>query len=155
MVKTKDRPLQIVEGAPVGDGFSTCIDCGVKLDEDTTGRRFVRLGARSHVKIIRIPTGEAPVRVRRAWVGLVLPCDPVMGYSPSGEKGVISERFIKSRIGVSVLQSDAIEALEKAGRHEAARYWKKLGYPRYTEGENCFGFGQREVRVLKPQKKSK
>ncbi len=152
MKQVKDRPLPIMEGAGVGDGFSTCYFCGVKLDEDTTGREHIRPSPKSHVKIVRTPAGEAPLKIRREWLGLILPCDPVMGLPEGRERGAISGKPIRPRIGVSVLQSDAIAALERACRHKAVRYWKKHGYPRYTEGDDCFGFAEGEVQVLKPPK---
>jgi hypothetical protein len=93
------------------------------------------------IKIIKVPAGDAPEWVRAAWVGLVLPCDPFVGYAEKPDKGVVTLRETKGRKGRSyaVVQKDAIEILSKSNP-DAAKWWLSCGFPKFTPGEDRFGF---------------
>lgn len=82
--------------------------------------------AMQRIKIIGVPTGEAPQDIREAWVGLVL---PTLGASePSGmEAGVLGGEASPENLGgYHVLAGDAVEALRHAGKGEAANWWDDL-----------------------------
>jgi len=93
------------------------------------------------VKIVRTPDGEAPVRVREEWVGVIL---PVIGMSASSGKGVISGKDTDDEPAYVVSQADAIAALEQKSR-KAAGWWKDNGYP---QNGGCFGFKVAQCKVV-------
>jgi hypothetical protein len=94
------------------------------------------------ISIVRIPEGEAPLWVRQAWVGIILPCDPYSG--PSEDRGVLSGKHSKTRSDFSVPQSEAIGLLEEHNP-EAAKWWKRRGFPK---GDECFGFSKSDAVIL-------
>ncbi len=98
------------------------------------------------IKIIRVPDGEAPWVLRRAWVGLTLPCHPFLGPPDAGlDRGVLSGKEVnQNRDGFSVPQNLAIAILGK-NMSRAKAWWKKLGYPKRGE---CFFFAEDEVEVI-------
>lgn len=90
------------------------------------------------VRIIDVPPGEAPVEVRNAWVGLVLPLSEgratprriLVAGVKSGPKGFIEflrhllarRLFIREGYEVDVLP--ALEILEKSNP-SAAEWWRQ------------------------------
>ncbi len=92
---------------------------------------------RAFILVTATPPGEAPVEVRKAWVGLILPLAPEVeqpSASPplgvrSGPKGLISSILATlfyrgERVHVySVLGSEAIEVLERS-HPDAAQWWR-------------------------------
>ena len=94
------------------------------------------------ISIVRIPEGEAPLWVRRAWVGILLPCDPYSG--PGEDRGAMSGQTSDVRSCFGVSQGEAIGLLASHNA-EAARWWKRQGYPR--DGE-CFGFSKADAVIL-------
>ena len=98
------------------------------------------------VRIIRRPDGEAPEWIRQAWVGLELPCDPVLGYPEGGmDRGVITEMSVmQNQSGVSVPQDLALAVLQEADPNAAA-WWRTYGFPRPDE---YFGFEEGEIKIL-------
>jgi hypothetical protein len=106
-------------------------------DNEATGR----------IKIIHIPRGEAPLAIRRAWVGLELPCLPIMGYPDRGvrEKGVLTKEEVGRNVyGVSVPQEEAIAILAQRNSGAAA-WWRSKGFPQKGA---YFGFSQWEVEAV-------
>ncbi|MES3031380.1 MAG: hypothetical protein V4697_03125 [Patescibacteria group bacterium] len=102
-----------------------------------------------HIRITKVPDGEAPLEVREAWVGLTLPCGPYLGFSGVGEeRGVLTGESVGcptcGRYGFSVPQDEAIAILEKA-KPEAALWWKKHGFPQVDQ---YFGFAEREAEIV-------
>lgn len=99
-----------------------------------------------YIRIIKIPAGEAPLSIRRAWVGLILPCDPICGFPTSGgERGALTgKESSHNRYGFSVLQEDAIEILEWAST-EVAKWWWEHGYPK---PDQYFGFAEDEAEIV-------
>lgn len=102
------------------------------------------------IRITKVPAGEAPLWVREAWVGTVIPCDPYFGYGDNPEKGVLS---LKENDGVrrklcsfAVLQEDAIGILRDYSPR-AAMWWQIHGFPRDTPGEDRFSFTEDEAEV--------
>lgn len=101
------------------------------------------------ISIVRTPEGEAPLWVRKAWVGIILPCDPYSG--PSEDRGVLSGRNSRARSQFSVPQAEAIGLLESHNK-EAAIWWRQQGFPK---GDGCFGFSKADAVILSgvaPQK---
>ena len=101
--------------------------------------------ATGRVRIVKVPSGEAPEHIRQGWVGLVLPCYPTLGYiHPGGEVGVLSREPVQGQCGVSVPQQEAINILH-ARVPRTALWWIERGFPH--EGE-CFGFGEDEIELV-------
>ena len=104
------------------------------------------------IEIIQTPAGEAPEWVRQAWVGLVLPCDPYLGYGEKPEKGILSleekEGVRRRRRSYAVLQKDAIGILRNYSPNAAA-WWRIHGFPMSTPGEDRFGFAEDEARIVR------
>lgn len=98
------------------------------------------------ILIIKIPAGEAPKWVRKAWLGLELPCDPFSGLPDSGQEcGVITNSVVPRRDGYSVLQKEAIAILERK-RPKAAKWWKDHGFPKTGE---YFSFDTDEAEIIR------
>lgn len=97
------------------------------------------------IRIVKTPDGEAPLEIREAWVGLVLPCDPYLGYPDEGmERGVLNNKEAPlNRCGFSVPQDQAIAILEQK-KPEVAKWWKEHGFPQVNE---YFGFAEKEVEI--------
>jgi hypothetical protein len=104
------------------------------------------------IRIVDIPPGEAPVEVRRAWIGITLPLAPgangpkrVLGVGVlSGPRGVLSTilHIILGRAhriaGYSVEARVAFKKLE-AHAPEAAAWWR-LNTPHLEEGNYTLVF---------------
>lgn len=99
--------------------------------------------ASGRVKIIKVPAGESPVWVRRAWVGLTLPCQPISG-EVANAIGVITREPVTPRDCVLVSQEDAFEVL-RTERPDAYEWWKAHGYPKEKPVTLCFGTDEVEV----------
>ncbi len=101
-----------------------------------------------YVRITEIPDGEAPFWVRREWLGLLLPCDPVCGFPSGGmEKGAVSGKVAeKNRFGFSVPQAAALQVLATKSQ-DAFNYWKRLGFPK-PPPYDYFGFSETEAVVV-------
>lgn len=96
--------------------------------------------AEVHVRIIAVPPGEAPLPVREAWVGLLLPLVPgdegpvrLWGQGvlsgpkkPAGRWGRWWRRLtgqVRAQRGYRVFVLTALERLEQKSP-EAARWWR-------------------------------
>ncbi len=106
------------------------------------------------IRITKVPSGEAPLEIRKAWVGLVLPCDPYLGYPDDGlDRGILSGKEVsRNRCGFSVPQDQAIEILEKE-YPLAAAWWKANGFPQ--GGDKRFGFAEEEAEIISGVTRSK
>jgi len=112
--------------------------------------------ATGRIRIVRVPAGEAPKEVRQAWVGLVLPCEPIVGFGRGPEYNLLSQTRRVRTYGFRVPQDLAIEALERV-TPEAARWWREHGFPHpnmnfvFCENEAVILYGvvyQRLVPIL-------
>jgi len=101
-------------------------------------------GCTGLIKITRTPAGEAPLWVRHAWLGLVLPCGPYVGFSEGKSRSVISLKEVPNRYGFSVPQKKAIEILRRV-RPNAARWWLVEGYPHRGK---YFCFAEDEAKII-------
>ena len=85
----------------------------------------------SSVRITAIPPGFAPESIRKQWVGVSLPlasADEIAQDPPSGF-GIGSD----NTNGYLVLRDNAIEALRKAGKKQAADYWDSFPLGRFLQ----------------------
>ena len=125
-------------------------------------------GFTGRVRIKKVPLGEAPLIIRKAWVGLVLPCSPFMGFPENGEReeGVLSRREITfedkknggkkavydgavglhNREGVSVPQKEALLILGLVNP-SAEQFWRGHRFPKPSP-DDCFSFGDDEVEII-------
>ena len=90
------------------------------------------------IRIIAIPDGEAPERVREQWLGLELSC---RGVSTGGIE-LFSRRMTYGH-GYLVRTNEAVEALGKVNP-EAATYW---GFLSHQLGET-FTFNREACEVI-------
>ncbi len=81
---------------------------------------------RGHIRITEVPDGEAPIWVRKAWVGLII---PVVG---------ITDEYYE------VLQTEAMGPLVQ-GSVKAYLWWIEHDYPKFNE---CFGFKIRQAEIV-------
>lgn len=97
------------------------------------------------IRIVKVPEGEAPLEVRKKWVGLVLPC---LGINTKSEKGYGLVSNNPTLIGpyrlLVVPQKEALDILRQSSP-EAVRWFEKNGYP--EEGMS-FGFCENEVQLI-------
>lgn len=88
------------------------------------------------IKFVAAPGGEAPIEIRKAWIGVEVVCE----YLTDGrERGA----------GYVVLQTHAIERLAKRSP-DAAKYWCTHGFPQGAEA--AFLFDATCVEVIKAPK---
>jgi hypothetical protein len=100
-------------------------------DGDDLRVRFPKLWKRfsppppRQFQIIAVPPGEAPLTVREAWVGCILPLLPgVEGPEPTAARGVTSGLPKERSFSFKVRALDAFSVLEQKNA-EAANWWKE------------------------------
>ena len=96
------------------------------------------------IRITKIPDSEAPEDIRKAWIGLVLPCAKTTGFWGIREFEVLTDNACQSRRGFYVPQNLAIKILEQTAP-KAASWWRAHGFPKPCEG---FTFGEDEAEVV-------
>lgn len=94
------------------------------------------------IMIIKVPRGEAPEWVRRAWVGLVLPCSGVL--SGPGVGVLTGKPSNHGKKTYRAPQDAALKILAQT-EPEAVDWWRALGYPKQGK---TFGFCEDEVMIL-------
>ena len=83
------------------------------------------------IRIIKVPEGEAPLRIRELWVGLVLACTDLI-QSSTPNRSIFGVETLTQRPPVitwEVFAFDAIEALRRAEEFEAVAYWERVVEP--------------------------
>jgi len=97
------------------------------------------------IKIISTPSGEAPEKIRDAWIGVEMPC---VYYLEKGSEsfGIFSQQQTETSSVYVVAQIQAIGALEEVSP-EAAKWWNDHGFPKSDEA--LFSFKKNEVEELK------
>ena len=100
--------------------------------------------ATGRIMIVRTPAGQAPEEIRQSWIGVTLPCEPIVGFSSGTEIGAVTGELVKKRYCFHVPQAPAIEALEQVAP-EAAKWWRELGYP---HPDMWFTFGEDEAKII-------
>ncbi len=100
------------------------------------------------IRVERVPSGEAPEDIRKAWVGVEVPClfwsDSCASHYPYR---VLSRTHLELGKRYVVPQKEAILALGRKSRG-AAEWWKKHGFP--EEDGARFAFLAGEVVEVKP-----
>lgn len=108
---------------------------GPKSDTEATGR----------IRITKVPGGEAPFKIREAWMGIELPCHPFYGMQVGDERGVLSgDKVAQSRRAFTVPQAGALTALA-AVNPDAAAWWRRRGYPNPSQ---YFSFAEDEAEIV-------
>ena len=97
------------------------------------------------VTITSVPQGGAPEEVRRAWVGLTLPCFSIAGVAGLVMSVATGDVRRDKRLVVIVPQKEALDLLKKSNA-SAAQWWFDHGFPMATEP--YFSFGWDEVSVV-------
>ena len=99
------------------------------------------------IRIVQMPEGQAPDEIKMQWIGLELPCHPFEGYPDQCmDEGVLDHNPVeRNERGFSVPQDKAIEALEAAGRTDAARWWRDRGFP---IPDGLFGFDTPSAEIV-------
>jgi hypothetical protein len=92
------------------------------------------------MEIVKTPDGEAPLEVRKAWVGLTLDFEEVDAL----EEGVVSRMLRPARHTVLIKKATAIAALK--GHNEIAYRWWMDHY--HGQPAGLFSFGRDEVRLV-------
>lgn len=102
--------------------------------------------ATGRIKIIKTPAGELPLKIREAWVGVILPCYPLLGYIYRGsEYGLLSgEKAHDKRRGVIVPQFKGMRVLDEE-RPELVGWLASRGFP---QPDGNFFFGEDEVEII-------
>ena len=98
------------------------------------------------IKIIKVPAGEAPLKIRQAWKGLLLPCCHYLGFPDNGlERGALSKKKASvNRYGFSVPQKQALKILEQE-KPKAAKWWEENGFPQERQ---YFCFAENEAEIV-------
>ena len=79
------------------------------------------------IRIVKVPAGEAPMAIRKKWIGIEIPC---LFYVPHAfGSGVLSKKASSQGPMYVVLQTQAVEALARV-HPETLVYWARIGYPR-------------------------
>jgi hypothetical protein len=94
-----------------------------------------------YVRIISVPTGNAPLKVRMGWLGLLLPSYGQIENDNISHLLDSKELAPNRKWPFVVPQKEAIEILEK-NNSEAAAWFREHGYPREN---GAFTFGENEV----------
>ncbi|MCC7004531.1 hypothetical protein IT397_01270 [Candidatus Nomurabacteria bacterium] len=111
------------------------------------------------IMIMHTPMGQAPLWVRKAWVGLYLPAFSIIGFPADDERGACDGTNTEhKRYGFSVPQDEAIRILLADWsncRHLAGKWWMRHGFPKlagsYSLGNRpfeCFHFAESEAEVV-------
>ena len=97
----------------------------------------------SRITIVETPRGEAPPEIRRAWVGITMPC---VGKFPSCcTVGVLSRKPVDVHQDIfDVCQDEALEILGRT-QPQAKAWWNNHGFPK---AGRCFTFYHDEIVVL-------
>ncbi|MGO9600802.1 MAG: DUF4240 domain-containing protein [Isosphaeraceae bacterium] len=127
-------------------------------DGDDLRQRFPKLWKRfsppppRQVQIIAAPPGEAPLSVREAWIGCILPLLPgASGPEPTTVRGVTSGVPKEPSLSFKVRALDAFSILERKDT-EAANWWKEHT-PQLLQPGKLLAF-RAEVCELLPEQES-
>ena len=91
--------------------------------------------ATGRIRIVKLPRGEAPEWVRKAWIGIELLCYPHPNCTINlitGKHdlvGALSGRPVAPYFGYDVPTTLAIRALARKNQ-KAAKWWREHGYPK-------------------------
>lgn len=83
---------------------------------------------KSKIRIIKIPAGFAPEKIRAEWVGVEIP------LVPDREASIVEAQMNVKSVSVDgyiVRGEDAVQVLIGAGKKEAAAFWSRPFPPPY------------------------
>jgi hypothetical protein len=102
------------------------------------------------VRIIGVPSGEAPIEIRKEWVGLVLPLMPGRDdpYQLSGRGFLSGKASTEPMIGYLVSAHEAVEILASKAP-DAATWWRTFARPYITPGK-AFMFEEHVCEQVEP-----
>jgi hypothetical protein len=95
------------------------------------------------LKIVKIPEGEAPPKIREAWFDMVLPY--VDQVCASDEKVVLTNNKLSRRFSARVPMKEALKILGTE-KPKAEKWWRENGYPKRGK---YFCFGDEEYKIKK------
>ncbi len=76
------------------------------------------------LRIVALPPGEAPEKIRRAWVGVAIPLRRAASQPVTQDSvGVLSKEKMGRMTGYALTGSEAIQAL-RARSQKAAAWWE-------------------------------
>lgn len=84
---------------------------------------------RLYLAVDRTPAGEAPLEIRQQWIGTFLPMRyerPIERPHPMAGAGLETHAVTSYEDAAYITTSDAIAALDRAGRAGAAAYWEHM-----------------------------
>lgn len=86
------------------------------------------------IRITRVPGGDAPEEIRRAWVGLVIPVDETIEQPTLIESRMISSGVYAGPVkGCTVMAIEAFKELARSGS-DAYHWWWKHARQYYQPG---------------------
>jgi len=97
---------------------------------------------KGHVRVIKVPDGEVPLRIREKWVGVILPVTAIIGSDKTS--GALTGRKLEE-IPVEVYcvhRRSALDALNAVSMPAADWWWK------HSSAENDFCFKATDVEVV-------
>ena len=80
------------------------------------------------MRITSVPTGHAPIELRKKWIGVEVPLLEVGIPTGLGRSALDSRKTIKPFRGFIVDQVEALTALRRKSP-EAADWWQEMGFP--------------------------
>lgn len=84
----------------------------------------------SSIKIVAVPPGLAPQKIREEWVGIQI---PLAATDMLRRAHVAVKIDNQNEGGYIVLRIMAVEALRLADKNEAANYWDALPFVRFLQ----------------------
>lgn len=87
------------------------------------------------IKIISVPPGEVPYRIREQWVGVEVLCFEAGARATVSVFGGLPNP--RNCIGYAVLTTEVISALKKRNATEAAEWWERWAKSSLADG--CVG----------------
>ncbi len=95
------------------------------------------------IRIVKTPRGEAPRHIRQEWVGLEFEAQA----ENLSTHGVLTEDPLPMAKRYLILETEALDLLEKAGKSQALKWWRDNDFP---EEGSYFAFEADEVIELVP-----
>ncbi len=99
--------------------------------------------ATGRIRIKTVPSGDAPLEIRQAWVGLVLPCYAMAGYDPGRARTLKGLELKLNPYGYHCPQDLALQVLDKRAPGAAA-WWRSEGFP-HSNKNFCFTLAEAEI----------
>jgi hypothetical protein len=122
------------------------------IREGSFGRKSMSEEYTGRIRFIAAPRGQAPLWVREAWIGLVVPCSPFTNTPPKGSLHEVEDGAAVSYECALVPQKAAVDALEQHNA-QAAQWWRQNGFG--SEFAPLFAFSSESFEVVEGVQKTK